>query len=100
VRQRLGTVVRAITIFDPALPAASHRSGTLPVDGSAEGYAVDPERGVFYTNLEDAGETLAIDVRTRSIRSRWRSGCEEPHGLALDRLVLAPAAEAGVHTKT
>jgi DNA-binding beta-propeller fold protein YncE len=76
---------RAIAIFDASAPAALRPSGSLPLGASAEGYAVDPGRGVFYTNLEETGETIAIDARTREIRARWRSGCGEPHGLAIDR---------------
>jgi len=76
---------RAITIFDASAPAMLRPSGALQLGASAEGYAVDPGRGVFYTNLEETGETIAIDVRSREIRARWRSGCGEPHGLAIDR---------------
>ena len=87
---------RAITIFNAADPAVLRPAGTLPLDGSAEGYAVDAERGVFYANLEETAETVAIDVRSRAIRSRWRSGCDEPHGLAIDqarRLVFVACAD-------
>src|SRR5262249_16750453 len=94
---------RAITIFDAADPVALRPAGTLPLDGSAEGYAVDAERGVFYTNLEETAETVAIDVRTRAIRSRWRSGCDEPHGLAIDvarPLVFLPCADRGIALDT
>jgi len=41
-------------------------------------------RGLLFTNLEERGETVAIDVRRKKIVSRWRSGCPEPHGVALD----------------
>jgi DNA-binding beta-propeller fold protein YncE len=71
---------RAITIFDADLKM----KGKIPLDGSAEGYAVDAERGVFYTNIEESAETIAIDVRKRAVLSRWKSGCDEPHGIALD----------------
>ena len=32
-------------------------------DGEPEGYAVDAQRALFYTNLEDRDRTLAIDVQ-------------------------------------
>ncbi|HVZ85602.1 MAG TPA: hypothetical protein VHG72_01435 [Polyangia bacterium] len=76
---------QAITIIgvkagEPTSEASIH----LP--GSPEGYAVDAARGVFYTNLEDRDETLAIDVRTRAIIGRWPTGCGAagPRGLAID----------------
>src|SRR5262249_13670299 len=55
-------------------------------EGSPEGYAVDSSHGVFYTNLEDKDLTLAIDVKSRSVKSRWKPGCGEdgPRGLAVD----------------
>src|SRR5262249_43097445 len=71
---------RALTIIDAARPEALRVVGSISLGASAEGYAVDPARGVFYTNLEESGETIAIDVGTRAIRARWRSGCAEPHG--------------------
>ncbi|MEI8256183.1 MAG: hypothetical protein WCJ30_10980 [Deltaproteobacteria bacterium] len=58
----------------------------LALDGSPEGYAVDPVAGIFYTNLEDRNRTLAIDIHTRVVVSDWPSGCdaEGPRGLAID----------------
>jgi len=37
----------------------------LTFDGNPEGYAVDPVRGRFYTNMEDLDRTLAIDLKTQ-----------------------------------
>ena len=58
----------------------------IPLDGEPEGYAVDASGGRFYTNLEDKNETLAIDVRSRTVSGRWPTGCnaDGPRGLALD----------------
>jgi DNA-binding beta-propeller fold protein YncE len=39
--------------------------------------------GRFYTNIEETGQTVAIDVRKRSIVSTWRS-CNDPSGVAVD----------------
>ncbi|MGO9066296.1 MAG: YncE family protein [Myxococcaceae bacterium] len=58
----------------------------VQLDGTPEGYAVDLRRGRFYTNLEDKDETLALDVTTRAVVARWKTGCgaKGPRGLALD----------------
>ncbi len=58
----------------------------VQLDGVPEGYAVDLRRGRFYTNLRDKDETLALDVTTRAVVARWKTGCGEkgPRGLALD----------------
>ncbi len=58
----------------------------VQLDGQPEGYAVDLRRGRFYTNLEDKDETLALDVTTRAVVARWKTGCgpKGPRGLALD----------------
>jgi len=58
-------------------------SGKIPLPGSAEGYAVDNTHGRFYTNLEETGQTVAVDVRKRAVVSTWRS-CEDPSGVAVD----------------
>lgn len=76
---------RAITILDASLPRVLKAKAKLPLEGSAEGYAVDEKRGLFYTNLEEDSRTIAIDVRRRVIVSSWRSGCDEVRGLALDK---------------
>jgi DNA-binding beta-propeller fold protein YncE len=59
---------------------------TIKLVGAPEGYAVDEARGVFYTNLEDADQTLAIDVATRKVTATWPATCgaEGPRGLAID----------------
>jgi DNA-binding beta-propeller fold protein YncE len=75
---------KSITVID-ASSAKLKIKTTIPLGGSAEGYAVDEGRGLFYTNLSEEKETIAIDVNQRKIVSRWRSGCDEPRGLALDK---------------
>jgi DNA-binding beta-propeller fold protein YncE len=75
--------IGVLSVEDPGAPRVL-RSIELP--GVPEGYAVDPGRGVFYTNLEDKDRTLAIDVRTRNVTATWSPGCGEkgPRGLAVD----------------
>lgn len=74
----------------------------LSYDGEPEGFAVDNQRGRFYTNLEDKDQTLAIDVKTRATVATWQPGCGEegPHGLRLDEtdglLFVACSAKAEV----
>ncbi len=77
---------RAISILDAAKPAALRVKGSIALPGDPEGYAVDSERGRFFTNLEDKDKTLAIDVKSHAIVATWepRCGSEGPRGLALD----------------
>jgi DNA-binding beta-propeller fold protein YncE len=76
---------KAVTIFDVSAAGKLKPKGKVALGASAEGYAVDETRGVFYTNLEERGETVAIDVHRRTIVKRWKSGCDEARGLAIDR---------------
>jgi DNA-binding beta-propeller fold protein YncE len=81
----IGAPDRALTIFDAADPSHLKPKGKIALSGSAEGYAVDSKRSRFYTNVEEDGRTVAIDLRSRQIISTWHSGCDEPRGLALDQ---------------
>jgi DNA-binding beta-propeller fold protein YncE len=60
--------------------------GKVPLEGEPEGYAVDPGRGIFYTNLRDKDATLAIDVRTRQVTATYPLNCGKagPRGLSID----------------
>ena len=77
---------RSILILDASDPAHIKKKTTLSLGASAEGYSVDDKRGVFYTSLEETGVTVAIDVKRKQIVGRWRSGCDEPHGNAVDKV--------------
>ncbi len=57
----------------------------ITFEGSPEGYAVDAQRGRFYTNLEDKDVTLAIDSKSHKTLAQWQARCGEdgPHGLRL-----------------
>jgi DNA-binding beta-propeller fold protein YncE len=74
---------RSIKILSAADPTKLIPAGKIPLPGSAEGYAVDNLHGRFYTNLEETGKTVAIDVRKRAVVSTWRS-CDDPSGVAVD----------------
>src|SRR6266545_4521212 len=62
---------KAIQVFDASKPSHLKLKLKIPLDGSAEGYAVDNQRGLFYTNIEEAGKTVAIDVRSHKVLAKW-----------------------------
>jgi len=74
---------RSIKIFSASAPRKLVFAGKIPLTGSAEGYAVDNLHGRFYTNLEETGQIVAIDIRRRAVVSTWAS-CSEPSGVAVD----------------
>jgi hypothetical protein len=74
---------RSIQILSASAPERLTFAGKIPLKGPAEGYALDDVFGVFYTNLKKTGETIAIDVRKRTIISTWRP-CDDPSGIAVD----------------
>jgi DNA-binding beta-propeller fold protein YncE len=71
---------RTVTILDASKPAALKAKTTIKIDGAPEGYAVDDEHGLFFTNLEDKGGTLAIDVKTHKVKATWNAGCNADKG--------------------
>lgn len=75
---------KSLVVFDASDPRHLKPKTKIPLDGLAEGYAVDTERGLFYTNIEDAGTTVAIDVRTHKIVAKLNPGSNDLQGLALD----------------
>ncbi|PYQ62225.1 MAG: hypothetical protein DMF58_02330 [Acidobacteria bacterium] len=58
----------------------------LTFEGNPEGFAVDRQRGRFYTNMEDKDRTLAIDLKSHQTIATWNPSCgsEGPHGLRVD----------------
>ena len=75
---------KSLEVFDASDPSHPKPKTKIPLDGLAEGYAVDNERGLFYTNIEEAGQTVAIDVRSHKIVAKWNPGSNDLQGLALD----------------
>ena len=63
-------------------PTPVHEA-VISVPGGPESLVIDAQRGVAYTNLWK-DQTLAIDLRKRTVVSRWPNGCEGSRGLALD----------------
>jgi DNA-binding beta-propeller fold protein YncE len=76
----------SITVLDASTPGSPRPKATIRLPGAPEGYAVDDEHRLFWTNLEDKNQTLAIDVARRKVRSTWPSGCgsDGPRGVAVD----------------
>jgi DNA-binding beta-propeller fold protein YncE len=74
---------KAIQVFDVSDPRQLKPKTKIPLSGSAEGYAVDNQRGLFYTNIEEAGKTVAIDVRSHKVVAEWKVH-DDLQGLALD----------------
>jgi len=75
---------KSLQIFDASEPSRLKWKAKIPLENLAEGYAVDNGRGLFYTNVEEVGNTLAIDMRVKKIVSKWNPGSTEVGGLALD----------------
>ncbi|HEX4514742.1 MAG TPA: hypothetical protein VH054_14435 [Polyangiaceae bacterium] len=77
---------QSIVVLDAANAASLSLKTTIKLPGEPEGYAVDAAHGVFLTNLEDKGSTLAIDLRTHSVTATWNAGCSSdgPRGIAVD----------------
>jgi hypothetical protein len=75
---------KSIQVFDATDRDHPKLKTKVALDGFAEGYAVDNQRGIFYTNVEEIGKTVAIDIRTHQIVATWDPGSKEVGGLAFD----------------
>ena len=90
---------KSIRILDAQTLA---QKAKLTFDGNPEGFAVDNNRGRFYTNLEDKDRSLAIDLKSHETVATWNPSCgkEGPHGIRVDQksgfLFVACSAEAEV----
>ena len=86
LRPKLGdsAAAKSLAIFDASDPHHLKPKSKIPLDGLAEGFAVDNQRGLFYTNIEEAGLTVAIDVRWHKVVAKWNPGSSDLQGLALD----------------
>ncbi len=62
--------------------AARKAVGTIAVGGALE-FAAPVGGGKLYVNIEDQGQIVAVDLKTRKVIGRYPlKGCEEPSGLA------------------
>lgn len=75
---------KSLQVFDVSDSKHLKWKSKISLDNLAEGYAVDNARGLFYTNIEETGTTVAIDVRTRKIVTKWNPGSADLQGLTLD----------------
>ena len=75
---------KSLEVFDASDPHHLKQKTKIPLENLAEGYAVDNQRGIFYTNIEEAGKTVAIDVHTHKVIATWNPGSSDLQGLALD----------------
>jgi DNA-binding beta-propeller fold protein YncE len=75
---------KALQVFDASDPRHLKWKTKIPLENLAEGYAVDNERGLFFTNIEETGSTVAIDVRKHKIVAKYHPGSSDLQGLALD----------------
>jgi DNA-binding beta-propeller fold protein YncE len=76
---------QSLTLLDASDPATLKAKVVIKMPGSVEGAAVDTDHGLFYTNLEDKNQTLAVDIRSHAIHATWSPGCSDaPHGVAVD----------------
>ena len=75
-----------LLVLDASKPGQLAAKPSIDVPGQPEGYAVDESRGLFFTNLEDKGGTVVIDVKTHKPRATWNAGCgaDGPRGVAVD----------------
>src|SRR5207248_5315974 len=86
LRPKTGNEVAAksIQVFDASSPQHLKPKTKISLENLAEGYAVDNQRGIFYTNIEEAGKTVAIDVRSHKVIATWNPGSSDLQGLALN----------------
>ena len=90
--------LQVLGLADPAAPVLA---GTIALEGEPEGYAVDEQRGLVFTNLRNKDKTLVIDARTRKTLAAHEPGCGTtgPRGIAVDpekRLLFVACAAGGV----
>jgi hypothetical protein len=73
---------QTLAVLDATKPAALKAKLVIKAPGSVEGAAVDNDHGLYYTNLEDKNQTLAVEIGSHTIKSTWDPGCGEggPHG--------------------
>lgn len=77
---------QSLTVLDASKPGELKAKTVIKLGGEVEGYAVDDAHGLFFTNTEDKGTTLVVDVKSHKLRSTWNPSCgsDGPRGVAVD----------------
>jgi DNA-binding beta-propeller fold protein YncE len=78
--------VKTLEVLDASHAGTLKPKTKVKLEGEPEGYAVDEKMELFFTNLEDEGSTIVIDMKTHRPIARWNAGCgkDGPRGLAFD----------------
>jgi hypothetical protein len=74
--------IEVFTLAKTGEPVPTHAS-FIAVPGGPEALQIDAARGRAYTHVWK-GTTLAVDLESHEIVSRWSSGCAGSRGAALD----------------
>ena len=72
-----------IEIFSLPQERAPAHMGFISIPGGPESLLIDTKRGRAYTHLW-SDTTLAIDLKTRKPVARWKNGCKDSRGIAID----------------
>jgi DNA-binding beta-propeller fold protein YncE len=77
---------QSIAVLDATRPLTLKLKTTIHLEGSPEGYAVDAQRGLFFTNLEDKNKTVVIDISNHVPKATWTLACDAdgPRGISAD----------------
>src|SRR5437588_2731776 len=83
-KSRDNAPAKCLEILDASDPHHLKPKTKIPLENLAEGYAVDNQHGIFFTNIEDAGKTVAIDVHTHKVIATLNPGSSDLQGSPLD----------------
>jgi DNA-binding beta-propeller fold protein YncE len=83
---------RSIAVLDASKPGSLSPKTSVRFDGSPEGFAVDPVRGIFFTNLEDQNKTVLVDIGMHQAKASFGLDCgaDGPRGVAISSSSRAP----------
>jgi DNA-binding beta-propeller fold protein YncE len=69
--------------LDPKAAGGLARVANISVPDGPESLVIDGQRGRAYSHTW-AGQSFAIDLKTRKVVATWRNGCRGSRGIALD----------------
>ena len=73
---------KSVTVINADTGAVT---ATIPLSGTAESGAADPQLGRVYVNIENTGAVDVIDIATHKVIANWKvAPAEEPTGMAID----------------